>query len=549
MEKKQTTAHPYDDWMKKIHEVSQSNLAKSDDELNPTGVVKNDSDVKRPHWLTLIAVFLLALLPRLYFLFFLTDPQNVGIDWYGDVYHHWQIAYLSKEVGFGEGFLRLWDFKGLEYYWGLLHPLVLAMLFAITGSISIVIPRLVSVVFGSASILLIFLIIRKYYNTWTAWGAAIFVTFLPVTLFSDTVGMQEPLGLFFLLLGIYIVERHPVFAGFSWMLAGMERSEFWLFGAALTVIALFRLQVDKKVQVLLGYIIPCLVYMKYLMNWTGNPIYPIWTAYMGTYVGEWNIPRPLTPHQAELQIFFRIAFFILMAISIYIFWKKPRGYFYLLLGFGNVTFFVLMHAFGSRMGGWIDDTWNGVDRLLAFPYAFLGTVLAILLLYYLPKLSKHLVYVGMTLLIGVLIAIQPTWLAINKWHAQAMHPSWDRATTYGQAIADNWDKEHTIIMSSGEPALTYTVSYFHNIPAKKLQGDMYSPFYYAKSDPFSDWPKFRGKIIKWFRDIDAGQIVYMGNFAEHDRLGKMLKLEEGRLVTLKATNNYYRIYTINLPAE
>ena len=47
-------------------------------------------------------VFLLAAVPRLVVIFFVTDPQNPGIGWYGDTFHHWQIAYLSMEIGFEE---------------------------------------------------------------------------------------------------------------------------------------------------------------------------------------------------------------------------------------------------------------------------------------------------------------------------------------------------------------------------------------------------------------------------------------------------------------
>jgi len=145
-----------------------------------------------------ILVFAIAFSSRMVFLFFFTDPHVVGTDWYGDVYHHWQIALLSKEVGFSHGFLRLWDLKGLEYYWGLMHPLVLILGFIVSGSIDILVPRMVSVIFSSLAISLLFLIITRYFNKKAGFAAAIFASFVPVALFSDTLGMQEPLGLFFL---------------------------------------------------------------------------------------------------------------------------------------------------------------------------------------------------------------------------------------------------------------------------------------------------------------------------------------------------------------
>src|SRR3989344_6083818 len=75
------------------------------------------------NFLELGLVFILALVPRLLYIYVFSNPNFPG--WYTDVFHHWQIAYLSKEVGFHESFLRLWDFKGMEFFWGLLHPLIL----------------------------------------------------------------------------------------------------------------------------------------------------------------------------------------------------------------------------------------------------------------------------------------------------------------------------------------------------------------------------------------------------------------------------------------
>src|SRR3989344_2891728 len=70
-------------------------------------------------------IFIIALSTRLYFLFYITDPQNPGDGWAGDVFHHWQIAYLTREVGLSHGFLRLWDLKGMEFFWGPLHPILM----------------------------------------------------------------------------------------------------------------------------------------------------------------------------------------------------------------------------------------------------------------------------------------------------------------------------------------------------------------------------------------------------------------------------------------
>ena len=147
------------------------------------------------------ALFGLAFGVRLCFLL-KNDPQNPGYGWYGDVYHHWQIAYLSKTIGFKTDFLRLWDLKGLEFFWGLLHPLVLIILFGITGSIDIIIPRLLAIFGGSLVIVFWYFLLKKCFGRLAGIMGALWATFMAVAWFSDTLGMQEQLGLPLLLGGI-----------------------------------------------------------------------------------------------------------------------------------------------------------------------------------------------------------------------------------------------------------------------------------------------------------------------------------------------------------
>jgi hypothetical protein len=91
------------------------------------------------HWRWTVAVAAVAALPRLLYLFVFSDPENSGLGAYNDVWHHWQIAYLTKEIRLSApGGPRLWDLKGLDYFWGVLHPLLMVAVFDATGSIDIV---------------------------------------------------------------------------------------------------------------------------------------------------------------------------------------------------------------------------------------------------------------------------------------------------------------------------------------------------------------------------------------------------------------------------
>lgn len=135
--------------------------------------------------LTALGVFALALLPRLYFLYFVTDPDILIPSWSNDTWHRWQIAYLSKEIGFSNGFLRLWDFKGLEYYWGVLHPLMLAGLFAITKSVDVMILRWLTLVTGVLNIVFFYLLGKRFWNWQVGLAAALFAALNPIVILND----------------------------------------------------------------------------------------------------------------------------------------------------------------------------------------------------------------------------------------------------------------------------------------------------------------------------------------------------------------------------
>ena len=125
-------------------------------------------------------IFSTSFLIRIWVLFNVYDPQNPGDGWHGDVFHHWQIAYLTDQVGLHQSFLRLWDLKGMEFFWGPFHPLLLTLLFNITGSFSIIIPRIVSIIFGSLLLSLIYLAGKRYWGRWVGIAAATLGVLNPV---------------------------------------------------------------------------------------------------------------------------------------------------------------------------------------------------------------------------------------------------------------------------------------------------------------------------------------------------------------------------------
>ena len=147
------------------------------------------------------------------------------------MWHHWQIAYLTKEIGLSApGGPRLWDLKGLDYFWGVLHPLLMVAVFDITGSIDIVLNRLVSLVFGVAVVVLLFHIVRRYWGLHAAIGAALVAGAAPhqrhERFLRDARASRRgacPGG------DLGVAEADGFWSGLAFGLATMARAEAWIF--------------------------------------------------------------------------------------------------------------------------------------------------------------------------------------------------------------------------------------------------------------------------------------------------------------------------------
>jgi hypothetical protein len=514
-----------------------------------------------PPWYFILFVFLFALSVRLVFLFVFGQADRPQV---GDVWHHWQIAYLSKTVGFKQGFLRLWDFKGMEFYWGLLHPLVLIAAFTISGSVSIVVPRVVSAIFGSGVIMVIFLIVARYFNKKTAFAAAIFLSLFPNTIFHDTLGLQEPVGLFFLLLGIWLFPRYALAAGFSLMLAGMGRAEYWLFGAGLLLALLFRERnFDRKVLTLLGYSLPCILYLKYMLDYTGNPIYPIYWNFLGVSAGEWSPPiGELLARLVPVRNICQIGTGVFLICGLIVFLKKLKPFFFLLLGFANLAFVFAIHGFGAYLhgykhlpdyAGYLDLVWIG--KLFAFPWAFLGTLGVIFLLYFLPKKLRWLGTVLGTLIFLVgLGAIQFIWPSISMYYLQPTTRG-DQSKVAAHVIASQYTGKGVIMVPAGSEFINYFLVHDEGISGEKLASSFYDPFYYYQGgNPFLEWDTFREKIIDWLKKSKAELLVVSDYEMKVNEKGirnyrKMMELEEGKLFEYAAKDYVYTIYKVKVDED
>lgn len=457
---------------------------------------------KKLGWLGLLSallIFVFALAPRLYYLFFVSGTQNTGAGWYGDTYHHWQIAYLSKEVGFKKEFLRLWDLKGLEYYWGLLHPLLLSILFTIFRTVDIVVPRLLSIFCGSISILLIFLLGRRYWNWQVGATAAILAAFNPVVIFNDASGILEPLGLVLLLAGVWFWPKKPFLTGFFWALASWARAEAWLFGIGMIVfVSLTSEKPDKKVIMAASYFLLMLFYLKYLLDKTGNAIYPLWWNYLALAIGKWQAPV-FSQEQFAVKPIFTTIFLVFLVFLGLLVWKKPKGFLLLSLGAGATAFiggFMGLTAYLSSYTSWF---W--MVRFFVFPYIFLGLLFCLFLFWLIPKRVKIVDFLKLNWLawVVVLILIQPLWQPI--WQKfEKTYKTWEIKKAWAKEIAKEY-RGGTILIPEYEMDFTYALVRFWGISGRNLQGQMYTIFAYKPfieySHPFVNWERDRNLVFDW----------------------------------------------------
>jgi hypothetical protein len=434
-------------------------------------------------WTPIIA--LAAALPRLIYLFVLTDPENPGIRRYGDVWHHWQIAYLTKEIGLtAPDGPRLWDLKGLDYFWGILHPLLMVAVFDLTGSIDIVLNRLVSLAFGVVVVVLLFHICRRHWGTHVALGAALIAILLPTSVMNDASGMLEPLGVALILLGLWLWPRGAGFwAGIALGLATMARAEAWIFSLGMVVAAHLRREGSRqRLPLVLGFVIVMLIYMKVLADKTGNAIYPLWWNFFANAAGKWEF-TPISASQAGVRPVLGVLLVGAVIGLVLTLVRLPPSYMLLSFGFGYWVFVAGMLGFTSYLASWV--WWMPITRVFAFPYVFAGVLLAVALLWWAPRrFGKRMLPAAWTAIGVTLVATQLAWIPIAEifgpteatWH-QVQAESIQLGAWYNQ----NPYRGHAMAVPPDRPEITYGLARFGGVEGKHLVSEMYDPFAYLPS--------------------------------------------------------------------
>lgn len=465
------------------------------------------------HWAWTLALAAAAALPRFLYLFVLTDPENPGDRRYGDVWHHWQIAYLTKEIGLSapDG-PRLWDLKGLDYFWGILHPLLMVAVFDLTGSIDIVLDRVVSILFGVVVVVLLFHICRRYWGTQAALGAALIAILLPTSVMNDASGMLEPLGVALCLVGLWAWPRRGGFwAGLAFGLATMARAEAWIFSIGMVVAAHLRQHGrQQRFGLIAGFAGVMLVYMAVLQAKTGNAIYPLWWNFLANAVGKWEF-TPVSPSQAGVR---PVLGALLLAAIIGLAWslaRRPPSYMLLTFGFGYWVFVAGMLGFTSYLASWV--WWMPITRVFAFPYVFAGVLVAVVLLWWAPRrLGARVVPIAWVGVGGVILASQLAWIPIAEIFAPT-EVAW-KATVAESRQLGGWYNQppyagHALALPNDRPDITYALARFGGVEGKHMVSEMYDPFSYLPAGyAYEDHRATVNTLVRcWLSETDTRLIA------------------------------------------
>lgn len=483
-----------------------------------------------PAWYWTLGLVLVALLPRLIYLFFVSNPENAGDNWYGDTYHHWQIAYLTKEVGLtAPGGPRLWDLKGLEYFWGVLQPLLLVALFFVTGSIDIVLERLLSVAFGVLVVVLIFHLCRRHWGMRVAVPATLFATFVPTSVFNDGQGILEPIGVGLTLLGIWLWPKRGLWTGVSWALAAWARAEAWVFAIGMIVASFLRREGSRqRVPMLAGWLVLMLVYMKVMLDRTGNPIYPLSENFLNNALGRWEYATTLTPDQVAVRPVLGVLLALAALGLAWTLWKRPNGYMFLIFGMGYWVFTAGTLGFTAYLKSW--QWWFWYIRFFTFPYQFAGVLAAIALFYLLPRWwgDRRVLPLSITTGVVVLVAVQAAWAPILSVY-RSTEPLWAQTLSAGQLIGGIYGRPENrggiVNIPETRPDLTYVLARFDGVDGTHIVGQLYDPFYDLPAGyRYADHPDVAGVLMQcWLSDTHTRLFVvdqglkpnYVGFIADH----------------------------------
>jgi len=443
-----------------------------------------------------LSVFFLALLARVYVLWMMP------IDWNWDSYHHWQIAYYTLHIGFRQ--FRMWDLRGMEYFWGIVPSLIEAILLWLFRTSSMIPFRIVNMILGSASSVLVYKIGEDKFNRRVGLFSGVLVALAsPFTVF-DITGLGDTLATFLVLASIYLTDKNPSLSGVLLALGCQSRIEFWGIAALYFFFSIIyrrykhsERRIDYFFPKLIAWLLMMVVFFIFFWVQTGNPFYPFyWSVYntIGGYSGSsagsafsdlliGKILSLFSPSSEffTLRMFFMATFFISMYFYINSIRKQPEN--------KNIDFFIMLLAiivFRSVhiVGGgakWLTDSFV---MLLMIRVYQLDIALGFLSIFYFSSKIVRNKYQLSTIIFIILLPIS----ILNTGEYSRFQDS----QKVSFEISDNFIQYYDGgTITCDNPNMVYQLIHRGGIRPKNILSNHYSAFYYTSNPTIEQY-------LAWF---------------------------------------------------
>lgn len=435
-----------------------------------------------------------ALLRIGYLLIGTTDSRFVA--WYIDSFHHWQISYLSKEIGFFQG-PRLWDLGGMEYFWGFIPAVLGAIAMALTFSSDMWPMQAMNILAGAASVGVLYLVGRRYWSHWAGLALAVFFAVSPVSVLTDASVMQEPVAFLFLSLALLLFIDRPLMAGVLLGLASSSRPDYWLYSGALLATGVVALRAKGSPVASLrtampyaaGYAIGLAPYVLHLWFQTGNPLYSLYWNFLGNVRGEWMPEVEPTARQLQAQLAARVLLAIGIVGLALTAWRRPSGW--PVIAAGLWGFFLIGYVLGisKYILGYLDRFW--FDRIMLLPYLVVAVVIAVGVarVALVPRVGR---WIAAGVIVLSAVGLTALWSPIQG-HA-AKTDGYREDLAFGAQVAE-LASEGRVLVPGDAVVVTYSLVQ-NGIAGQRLLSQIYHPEYKTE-DPaaFLEW--LREKDVRW----------------------------------------------------
>jgi hypothetical protein len=268
-----------------------------------------------------------------------------------------------------------------------------------------------------------------------------------------------------------------------------------------------------------------LVYMKVLLDRTGNPIYPVYWNLLANIFGKWEFAARLTPDQLAARPFLVGLMLVGLVGLAWSLWKRPPSYMFLSFGFGYLAYAGLSLGLTSYLKSW--ESWFWQERFFLFPYEFAGVLLAIALLGKAPqRWRRRLLPVGAAAMVVVLFAAQLEWAPILSLYDDT-NAAWIKSQAAAAQLMSVYNQPayrgRVLNIPPDKPAMFYAMVEYHGLEGRHVVGQLYDPFYYLTNFSYSDHPTLGDTLMQcWLTStrtrlwaVDPQKAQYQEVIADH----------------------------------